>query len=97
MHKWFRASDADSRLANPAGQGYLQDEGEVHGTKARKHLLQILLVEEVYLFREIRPVETPRKLDAELVVIVACTLTRQLDFPTEEVVQQSHVRLDKHG
>ena len=33
MHKWFRASDADDRLVSPAGQGYLQDEDEVHGTK----------------------------------------------------------------
>ena len=63
---------------------------------AREHLLQILLVEEVHLFREIWPVETPRELDAKLVLVVARTLTCQLDLPSDKIIQQSHVRLDEY-
>ena len=59
--------------------------------------MQILLIQEVNLFCEIRPVETPSQVVLEPLLILSSPLLREHDFPANEVIKQPHIGLDKHG
>jgi hypothetical protein len=59
--------------------------------------MQILLVEEVDLPREIGPVEGLFEDLPQRRLVVPSTLPRELHFPAAEVIQEAHVRLDEHA
>jgi len=50
----------------------------------------------MHLSRQIRPAQRLRKLLPQLSLVTRSALTRQLDLPPQQIIQQPHVRLDQH-
>lgn len=59
--------------------------------------MQVLLVERVDLLREVGPVQRSSEFSMQSLLVALRTFLGELDFPPEEVVEQTHVGLNEDG
>ena len=57
--------------------------------------MKVFFIESMDFFGEIRPSQCPRKFQFQLLLIAFGSFFGQFDFPSAEIVKQSHVWLDK--
>ena len=63
------------------------------GTEGRS--VQVLLVERVDLLCKVGPVQRSSEFSVQSLLVALSTFLGELDFPPEEVVEQTHVGLDE--